>query len=398
MKILIVEDDPLVAQSLNHLFSSCSYAVDIASDGDVGLEMVEAFNFDLIVLDIGLPCVDGLTLCQQVRAQNRKVPILLLTGQGGDGHQQAVALNAGADDYVVKPFDSEELIARVQALLRRTGTQQQSLLTWGDLTVEPSRQRVTYSKQVLSLTPKEYSLLLLMMRTPQKLFSARTILDHAWAATECPGEEVVRYHIKELRQKLRAAKAPKDLIQTLHGMGYRLNPIYSSFSANQVEQNPDPPQVAELIAVNQQLRYALEKLKRLEEELQQKNESLLKARQDLELEKQHYQDLFEFAPEAYLVTDCHGTIIEANQKAADMFGVKQATFLRGKPLMTYVSPADHQKYCIQLSQLDHLKNWELTLQADRDKEFLALITVMPKTSDQGAITGLHWLFRNISQS
>ncbi|HEY9658362.1 MAG TPA: response regulator transcription factor, partial [Allocoleopsis sp.] len=114
MKILVVEDDPAVAHTLQLLFSSYSYAVDIASDGDAGLQLADAFDYDLMLLDVILPGMDGITLCQRLRAKGLKTPILLLTGQG-EGRQKAIALNAGADDYVVKPFDTEELVARVQA-------------------------------------------------------------------------------------------------------------------------------------------------------------------------------------------------------------------------------------------------------------------------------------------
>jgi DNA-binding response OmpR family regulator len=132
MKILVVEDDRAVAQTLQLLFSSYNYAVDIAADGKVGLQMVDAFEYDLILLDVRLPGLDGISVCQQLRTQGFQQPILLLTGQGG-GHEKAIALNAGADDYMVKPFDAEELIARVHALLRRGNSITQPILTWGDL-------------------------------------------------------------------------------------------------------------------------------------------------------------------------------------------------------------------------------------------------------------------------
>ncbi len=137
MKILIVEDDPTVVQTLQILLASCSYAVDVANDGEAGLQMVEVYDYDLIMLDMLLPNLGGLDVCQQLRKQGCKTPILLLTGQDG-GRQKAIALNAGADDYVVKPFDAEELIARVQALLRRGNTATQPILAWGPLSVDPA--------------------------------------------------------------------------------------------------------------------------------------------------------------------------------------------------------------------------------------------------------------------
>ena len=170
---------------------------------------------------------------------------------------------------MVKPFDAEELMARLQALLRRHGGNPQPILTWGRLAVAPSSRRVTYGDQLLSLTPKEYGMLELLLHNPQTVFSARAMLDHVWESTESPGEEVVRYHIKELRRKLSDASAPKDLIETLHRVGYRLNPMYSSWVATQAEQHSCSPQVAELTATNEQLRTALEELRLENEALRQ---------------------------------------------------------------------------------------------------------------------------------
>ncbi|NER78635.1 MAG: response regulator transcription factor, partial [Leptolyngbya sp. SIO1D8] len=136
MKILIVENNPSVAETLQILLSSYHYAVDVTTTGESGLEMADTFDYDLVLLDICLPELDGIGICQQLRAKGFKMPILLLTAQGS-AQQKVAALNTGADDYMIKPFDSQELIARVQALLRRSSTQTQPLLTWGDLSVNP---------------------------------------------------------------------------------------------------------------------------------------------------------------------------------------------------------------------------------------------------------------------
>lgn len=288
MKILVVEDDPTVAQTLQHLLSSYHYAVDTAADGEVGLQMADAFDYDLMLLDILLPRLDGISLCQQLRASGSQIPILLLTGQGG-GHQKATALNIGADDYIVKPFDAEELIARVQALLRRGGPKNQPILAWGNLSIDPSRRQVIYDTHLISVTPKEYAILELFLRNNQTVFSASAILDHVWESAESPGEEAVRVHIKEIRQKLKAAGAPKDLIKTIHRVGYRLNPLYSSFLATQREQPLTPGQIAELKSVNGELRVALEQLRSTQAELHQKNQELAIAYQTLEQEQQQLQ-------------------------------------------------------------------------------------------------------------
>lgn len=225
MKILIVEDDYAVSEALRYLFEGYHYAVDIAADGETGLQMVKDFDYDAIVLDIVIPGIDGISLCQQLRAQKLTLPILLLTGQD-KAHQTAYALNAGADDYMVKPFDVEELIARVQALLRRGGPKIQPVLQWGNLAIEPSSRHVTYGPHRLPTTPKEYAILELFLRNPQKIYSAGTILDRVWDSLASPGEESVRGHIKELRRKLQQLGAPKKFIETVYRVGYRLNPAY----------------------------------------------------------------------------------------------------------------------------------------------------------------------------
>ncbi|HEY9619239.1 MAG TPA: response regulator [Crinalium sp.] len=224
MRILVVEDDENVAKTLKLLLSSYSYAVDIATYGEEGLQMADAFEYDLLLLDMVLPDSDGIKLCQQLRTQGHQMPILLLTGQG-EGHQKTAALNTGADDYMVKPFNSEELIARIQALLRRGTLINQPVMTWGSLQLSPSSHHVTYNTRLLALTPKEYAILELLLRNSQRILSSRAILEHVWTAEDNPGEETVRVHIKGLRQKLRAAGAPATLIETVYGVGYRLNPL-----------------------------------------------------------------------------------------------------------------------------------------------------------------------------
>ncbi|WP_019499681.1 response regulator [Pseudanabaena sp. PCC 6802] len=278
MKILVVEDDRAVAQSLEFLFSAYNYAVDIAADGEVGLQMAEAFAYDLILLDAILPKLHGVSLCKQLRAKGFQSPILLLTGQG-EGWQKANALNAGADDYVTKPFDPEELIARVQALLRRGNLTNQPVLTFGHLSVDPSRCQVAYGDRLLVVTPKEYAILELLLRDPENAFSARTILEHVWTSLEAPGEETVRVHIRGLRQKLTKLGAPKDFIDNQNRRGYRLNPLYTSPPVLQTDGQLTAPQIAELNAANAQLRATLEELRSTQAEMLQKDRELEIARQ-----------------------------------------------------------------------------------------------------------------------
>ncbi|UBF30455.1 response regulator (plasmid) [Kovacikia minuta CCNUW1] len=224
MKILVVEDDGLTAEALVATLSNQNYTVEVASDGEAGWALAEAFAYDLILLDVTLPKLDGIRLCQRLRSQGYQMPILLLTARHSS-HDKAVGLDAGADDYVVKPFDPEELAARIRALLRRNQTTVRSVLEWGDLRLDPSSCEATYATQLLALTAKEYALLELFLRNHQRVFSCGAILENLWSFEETPSDEAVRTHIKGLRQKLKAAGAPANLIETVYGMGYRLKPL-----------------------------------------------------------------------------------------------------------------------------------------------------------------------------
>jgi DNA-binding response OmpR family regulator/HPt (histidine-containing phosphotransfer) domain-containing protein len=227
MKILVVEDDELVADVLAVVLSNQNYAVETAIDGDRAWDLIEAFNYDLILSDVMLPGVDGISLCRKIRSRGLRVPILLLTGCD-NSHDKAVGLDAGADDYLVKPFDSEELLARVRALLRRGEVTSQPVLEWGELRLDPTSCEVSYRKEVLSLTPKEYALLELFLRNSRRVFSCGMILEHLWSYDDTPGEEAVRTHIKGLRHKLKTVGAPGDLVETVYGIGYRLKPQQQS--------------------------------------------------------------------------------------------------------------------------------------------------------------------------
>ncbi|MBD2386067.1 response regulator [Cylindrospermum sp. FACHB-282] len=223
MKILVVEDDELNAYALTAVLTDQNYAVEVASDGDAAWDLIETYNYDLILLDVMLPKLDGISLCRKIRSSGRQVPILLLTGCDSS-HEKAIGLDAGADDYVVKPFEQEELVARVRALLRRGGVTSQPILEWSSLRLDPSSCEATYADDLLSLTPKEYALLELFLRNSRRVFSCGMILEHLWSYEDTPGEEAVRTHIKGLRQKLKSVGAPGDLIETVYGIGYRLKP------------------------------------------------------------------------------------------------------------------------------------------------------------------------------
>ena len=221
MRILLVDDDEQLMEILAEKLIEEHYAVDIANTGEMGEEFLHLFNYDLVLLDWMLPDIEGIQLCRQIRAEGYEMPIALLTAR--DSNTDKVAgLDAGADDYVVKPFDFDELTARIRALLRRDVHATAPILEWHELSLDPKTHEVKYQQQLLHLTPKEYALTELFMRYPQQVFSPSAIIDSLWAGEDPPGEEAVRTHIKGLRQKLKKAGMDKDTIQTVYGVGYRL--------------------------------------------------------------------------------------------------------------------------------------------------------------------------------
>ncbi|ACB52726.1 two-component response regulator [Crocosphaera subtropica ATCC 51142] len=221
MKILVVEDDENIVIPIEEYLDEQNYIVEVASDGEVARDFLDVFDYDLIVLDVMLPKLDGIALCQQLRANGCKTPILMLTAR--DTIQDRVkGLDAGADDYLIKPFDLEELSARIRALLRRGETALPPILTWGDLCVDPNTCEVTYQQQALNLSPKEYRLLEFFLRHPRRMFSRSQLLDHLWAMDQIPEEATVKAHISSLRQKLKTAGLESDVIETVYGLGYRL--------------------------------------------------------------------------------------------------------------------------------------------------------------------------------
>jgi DNA-binding response OmpR family regulator len=223
MKILIVEDDQRIATVLGEALQDQQYVVDVVGDGRSGLDYAEAGDYDAIILDVMLPEIDGITVCQTLRQRQMAVPILMLTARDASV-DKVVGLDAGADDYVVKPFDLHELLARLRALLRRGKAPVVSVLRWGDLSLDLGTCTVTYGDRPLSLTPKEYALVELLLRHPTQTFSRTVILDRLCALDDDPpSEDAVKTLMRRLRQKLARAGAPSDLIETLYGFGYRLN-------------------------------------------------------------------------------------------------------------------------------------------------------------------------------
>lgn len=222
MKILLVEDDPQIAAALAQVLTDKQhYVVETAADGEQAWQLIEAFAYDLIILDIMLPKLDGLSLCRRLRSRGWMTPVLMLTARDAS-NDRVLGLDVGADDYVIKPFDLPELLARIRALIRRGGAAQPPLLETQGICLNPSSCEVTYQDQPLHLTPKEYGLLDLLLRHQGQLLSRAVMIEHLWSLAQPPTEDTVKAHLKALRKKLKAAGAPADLIEGVYGLGYRL--------------------------------------------------------------------------------------------------------------------------------------------------------------------------------
>ncbi|NJO40386.1 MAG: response regulator transcription factor [Cyanobacteria bacterium CRU_2_1] len=224
MRILVVEDDVQIADMLTEALTNRQYRVDVAQDGEEAWDWIETLEYNLILLDVTLPRMNGIRFCQKLRDCHSAIPVLMLTARDTIA-DKIIGLDAGADDYMVKPFDLEELMARIRALLRRGSSTSRPNLSWGNLSLNPNTYEVTYADQLLTLTPKEFALLELLIANGRRVLSRPGIIEHLWSMDDPPTEEAVKSHIKTLRQKLRIAGAPEDFIETVHGLGYRLKQI-----------------------------------------------------------------------------------------------------------------------------------------------------------------------------
>jgi DNA-binding response OmpR family regulator len=222
-KALVVEDDPDIVELLVHYLRAAGFAVDALGDGRKALERIRHESYDLLVLDLQLPGLDGLSLCAEVRRdkRTRDVPVVMLTARG-DEADRIVGLEMGADDYVVKPFSPKELVARVRALFRRLDRREDDdkPLLFGPLEVDRARHLVKWEGQPVNLTAKEFALLVALLEAKGRVLSRQSLLEDVWGYTYAEGMRTVDVHVRRLREKL-PGLAPR--IRTVKSLGYRLS-------------------------------------------------------------------------------------------------------------------------------------------------------------------------------
>lgn len=221
MRVLIVEDDPEVSSVLKHTLEGQAYSVDVTANGAEALRQAENVSYDLVLLDFLLPDMDGTKICAKLREAGFTAPILMLTVKQDTG-DKVHALDTGADDYLTKPFSTEELLARIRALLRRQPAVVERKITVGDLTLDTVKQTVMRGKNDIYLTRKEYALLEYLMRHADAVCSREELLEHVWDKTVDAQTNSLEMHIMTLRKKVDSMSRRK-LLHTVPGRGYRLS-------------------------------------------------------------------------------------------------------------------------------------------------------------------------------
>jgi two-component system alkaline phosphatase synthesis response regulator PhoP len=221
-RALVVEDDPDIVELLVHYLTGEGFQVDALDDGRKALERIREESYQLVVLDLQLPGLDGLSLCTEIRRdrRTRDVPVVMLTARG-DESDRIVGLEMGADDYVVKPFSPKELVARVRALFRRLERRdhEEPLLVFGELEVDRTRHTVRWAGQALHLTAKEFALLVALLEARGRVLSRQSLLEDVWGYSYAEGTRTVDVHVRRLREKI-PGLAPR--IVTVKSLGYRI--------------------------------------------------------------------------------------------------------------------------------------------------------------------------------
>jgi DNA-binding response OmpR family regulator len=222
VRVLVVDDDARLTGALRRGLQAEGFAVDVAGDGDEGAWYAAENPYDVIVLDVMLPGTDGYTLCARLREAGNWTPILMLTAKDGDS-DEAHALDTGADDYLAKPFSYVVLLARLRALLRRRGAERPTVVTVGDLTLDPAAHQVQRGDVPVELTPRQFALLELLMRHPGEVLAKQEILDRVWDFAFDGDPNIVEVYVRQLRTRIDLPFG-RASIQTVRGAGYRLDP------------------------------------------------------------------------------------------------------------------------------------------------------------------------------
>ena len=223
MRILVVEDEKKLAGFIRKGLEEHGFAVTVSRNGDEADTLLRAEPFDLIVLDIMLPGRDGLSILKNLRERKNTVPVILVTARS-EANERVEGLNLGADDYIAKPFFMDELLARVQAVLRRTSGDQLSVLRAGNLMVNLITREVTRGKEKIALPPREFGLLEYLMRSPGRVFTRSQILEHVWGYSFDPGTNLVDVCVQRLRASI-DARGRESFIEPVRGVGYRFRKV-----------------------------------------------------------------------------------------------------------------------------------------------------------------------------
>ena len=219
MRILVVEDEPLLANQLAEAIRAAGHTVEVASDGATGRYMGEEEDFDAVVLDLGLPVVDGLSVLRHWRARGRNMPVLILTARNA-WHEKVTGMDAGADDYLTKPFHMEELLARLRALLRRLSPHHSAEWQCGSIRLATRQATVSVDGRPVTLTSHEYKILSMLMQRPGEVLSRTDLSEHLYPGDSDRDSNTIEVFVGRLRKKL-----PPGSIETVRGLGYRLQPV-----------------------------------------------------------------------------------------------------------------------------------------------------------------------------
>ena len=220
MRILVVEDEPAISSAIRSILEAAGHAADVAEDGPSALEWAASYPYDLVILDVILPGMDGVAVCRALRERGSKTPILMLTALDAID-DRVTGLDAGADDYLAKPFAGAELLARVRALRRRGVGEAAPLLRSGDLELDPAAREVRRGGVAIRLTSKEFALLEVLVRHPGQVFAQDRLIEAVWDADFAAESNIVEVYIRSLRRKVDGGRRD-GLIETVRGAGYRL--------------------------------------------------------------------------------------------------------------------------------------------------------------------------------